>query len=57
MMVVIFACMFISLLIAWFKYQRTAIFFFVVTVLLTVWLFLFEIYSPIYGFAMPWIQT
>jgi len=24
---------------------------------LSIWLFLFEIYSPEYGFRMPWIQT
>ena len=57
MMLVIFTLLLISLLFAWFRCERIALSFFILTLVLVVWLFLFEIYSPEYGFKMPWIQT
>jgi hypothetical protein len=57
MIVLTFTLMLISLLFAWFRYQRIAICFFTLILLITVGLFLFEIYSPKDGFSMPWIQT
>ena len=57
MMVAIFALLFVSFLCAWYRYERIAIAIFMVVLVLVIWLFLFEIYSPTYGFKMPWIQT
>lgn len=57
MMLVIFILLFISLTFAWFRYERIALSFFILTLGLVVGLFLFEIYSPEYGFKMPWIRT
>ena len=56
MMLVIFTLLFISLLFVWFRFERIALCFFIVTLVCVVSLFLFEIYSPQYGFKMPWIQ-
>jgi hypothetical protein len=37
-------------------WQRLAIASISLCLALAIWLFLFEIYSPEYGFGMPWIQ-
>lgn len=57
MMAVIFAGMSAALVIGWFGRRMLAIAFVVVALVLAVKLFLWEIYSPEYGFRMPWIQT
>jgi hypothetical protein len=56
MMLVIFTLLFISLLCAWFRFERIALCFFALTLVCVVSHFLFDIYSPQYGFKMPWIQ-
>jgi hypothetical protein len=57
MMAVIFALMSAALVTGWFGRRPLAIFFVVVALVFAVKLFLWEIYSPEYGFRMPWIQT
>jgi hypothetical protein len=57
MMTAIFATMFLALLVLWLGRRAIAIGLLVVSLALSVWLFLFEIYSPDYGFRMPWLQT
>lgn len=57
MMVAIFTLLLASFLLAWFRYQRAAVIIFILTLIFAISLFLFEIYSPITGFHMPWIQT
>lgn len=57
MMTLIFLLLLISFLFAWFRYEYIAICLFSLTFALVIGLFLFEIYSPTYGFNMPWIQT
>jgi len=57
MMVPIFAVLLLALVAAWMGRQTAAIACLVVCLLLSIGLFLFEVYSPEYGFRMPWIQT
>ena len=57
MMVAVFATMFAALACAWLGRRTLAIASFAASLLLAIGLFLFEIYSPEYGFRMPWIQT
>ena len=57
MMAAIFATMFLALALSWLGRRCVAIGCLVACLVLSVWLFLFEIYSPEYGFRMPWIKT
>lgn len=57
MMVAVFATMAAALVCGWLRRRALAIASFVVSLVLATGLFLFEIYSPDYGFRMPWIQT
>lgn len=57
MMVAVFATMTLALICGWMGRRSLAVALFVVCLILSVGLFLFEIYSPEYGFRMPWIQT
>jgi hypothetical protein len=56
-MVAIFATLLAALLSAWFERPRLAALLILSTFALAVGLFLYEVYSPEYGFRMPWIQT
>jgi hypothetical protein len=57
MMVAVFASMFIALLSARYGPSWLAALSLLACLGLSVGLFLFEIYSPDYGFRMPWLQT
>ena len=57
MMVAVFGTMLLAFALAWLGRRPAAIGAFVASLLLAVGLFLFEVYSPDYGFRMPWIQT
>jgi len=57
MMTAIFATMLLALLALWFGRGAIAVGILVLSLVLSVWLFLFEIYSPATGFRMPWLQT
>jgi hypothetical protein len=57
MMAVIFATLSAALVTGWFGRRSIAIALIVITLVLAVHLFLWEIHSPEYGFRMPWIQT
>ena len=57
MMVAVFSTMFLALVLGWFGRGYLALAFVVLCLLVFVWEFLFEVYSPEYGFRMPWIQT
>ena len=57
MMVPIFATLLLALTAAWMGRQAFAIACLIACLLLSIGLFLFEVYSPDYGFRMPWIQT
>lgn len=57
MMAVIFAALFLALLAGWLGRSAIAIGLVLVCLLLSIGLFLFEIYSPQTGFSMPWLQT
>ncbi len=57
MMVAIFAAMLAALALGWLGQQRLSCLALAIAFGLAAWLFQFEIYSPEYGFRMPWIQT
>jgi hypothetical protein len=57
MMVAVFATMLLALVLGWFGQERAAVACLVICLGLSIGLFLYEIYSPEYGFRMPWIQT
>ena len=57
MMVVVFATMSLALVFGWLGRRWLGIALFAGSLLFSIGLFLFEIYSPEYGFRMPWIQT
>jgi hypothetical protein len=57
MMAVIFATLSAALVVGWFGRRSLAIVLVAIGLVLAVHLFLWEIYSPEYGFHMPWIRT
>lgn len=57
MMVAIFAVMSLALLTAHLGSRRLAVAAVLACLGLSTALFLYEIYSPEYGFRMPWLQT
>jgi len=57
MMTPIFALLFAALFLARRGNGRAAALCILATLVLAIGLFLFEIYSPEYGFRMPWIQV
>lgn len=59
MMAAIFGTMFLALLLGWALPGRPlpALTAALACLALALWLFQWEIYSPDYGFRMPWIQT
>lgn len=57
MMVAVFATMSLALICGWLGRRSIAIALFALCLALSIGLFLFEIYSPEYGFRMPWIQS
>jgi hypothetical protein len=57
MMVAVFATMSLALICGWIGRRWLAVAMFAASLVLSIRLFLFEIYSPEYGFRMPWIQT
>ena len=57
MMVAVFAAMTLALICGWFGSRTLAVALFFGCLVLSIGLFLFEIYSPESGFRMPWIQT
>ena len=57
MMLLIFAALLCAFVLAWYGRARWAIRVFAGAFVLATGLFLWEVYSPTYGFAMPWIQV
>lgn len=57
MMIAVFATMGLAFVFGYLRYERTAVICLFASFGLAVGLFLWEIYSPEYGFRMPWIQT
>jgi hypothetical protein len=57
MMAAVFATMLLALVVGRFGPAWLAILSLIACLGLSVGLFLFEIYSPDYGFRMPWLQT
>ena len=57
MMAAIFAVLTAALVVGWFGSRRAALILISAALVLAIHLFLWEIYSPEYGFSMPWIDT
>ncbi len=57
MMTAIFASLTAAWVAAWRGRRDLSLLALGLCLALSIWLFLFEIYSPEYGFRMPWIQT
>ena len=57
MMLAIFAFLTIAFLLDFLGRRRPAVIFLAVSLGLTLYLFAWEIYSPDYGFRMPWLQV
>ncbi len=57
MMLAVFVAMSCALVLAYLGQCRLSVVVLLVCFVLAVKLFLWEIYSPEYGFRMPWIQT
>lgn len=55
MMLAIFLAMTLALLLGYIGRSRWAVACLFVSLGLAVWLFLFEVYNPDYGFRMPWL--
>ena len=57
MMTAIFATLLAALVLDWRGARRCAVICLMVCLILTVGLFLWEVYSPDYGFRMPWLKV
>jgi hypothetical protein len=57
MMLAVFATMSLALLAGYYGPRRCSALLMLVCLGLAIGLFLFEIYSPEYGFRMPWLQV
>jgi hypothetical protein len=57
MMLAVFATMSLALVAGYFGPRWSAVLSMLVCLALSIGLFLFEIYSPEYGFGMPWLQV
>jgi hypothetical protein len=57
MMLAIFAFLTIAFLLDFLGWRRPAVICLAVSLGLTLYLFTWEIYSPDYGFRMPWLQV
>jgi hypothetical protein len=57
MMALIFAALLLALLVGWAGSARLATVAILSCLLLSFGLFLWEVYSPEYGFRMPWLQV
>lgn len=57
MMFAVFVAMSFALVLGYMGRRNVSLASLFVCFILAVWLFLWEIYSPEYGFRMPWIQV
>ena len=57
MMVTVFVALSVALALAMRGHRDSALFAIAICLALAIILFLHEIYSPQYGFRMPWLQT
>ena len=57
MMFVVFAVLALALVVGWFGRSKWALILLFVFFALAVKVFLWDIYSPEYGYRMPWIQV
>jgi hypothetical protein len=57
MMAAVYAALLIAFLLDLSGLRRLAVYCLFLSLALCAWLFLWEIYSPDYGFRMPWLQV
>jgi hypothetical protein len=56
MVTAVFITMFLALALAWFGQRRIAELFLAICIAVYIGEFLWEVWSPEYGFRMPWLQ-
>jgi hypothetical protein len=56
MMAAVFATLLAALVFEFAGYVRVAIACLLLSLVLSAWLFLWEIHNPDYGFRMPWLE-
>jgi hypothetical protein len=56
-MIAVFATMLIALILDYAGVRKLALSCLLLCLVLSIWLFLWEVYSPDYGFRMPWLQV
>jgi hypothetical protein len=57
MMAAIYATLLIAFFLDFLGHQRFSVYCLFISLVLCISLFLWEIYSPVYGFRMPWLQV
>lgn len=57
MIVAVLASLFLTVILGWLGWRTLSAIALVICLAVYLWEFLYEIYSPEYGFRMPWIQT
>lgn len=57
MIVAVFTALFLTFVLGWAGYRALSAITLIACLGLYLWEFQYEIYSPEYGFRMPWIQT
>ena len=57
MMFAIFATLFVAFILDYAEWHRSALACLAASLALSIYLFMWEIYSPDYGFKMPWLQV
>ena len=57
MIVAVFTALFLTFVLGWAGQRALSMIALVICLGLYLWEFQYEIYSPEYGFRMPWIQT
>ena len=57
MMFAIFAILFVAFILDHAGLRRSAVACLTASLVLSIYLFMWEIYSPDYGFKMPWLQV
>ena len=57
MMTAVFTTMLLALVFGFRRMHKLALICVAISLVISIGLFLYEVYSPEYGFRMPWIQT
>jgi len=56
MQVFIFGCMLITLFFGFLHKEKLTYLFLLITIYLMIHKFLYDVYDPVYGYTMPWLN-